>query len=118
MLRTANSSRLPRRAPELLAAVPHSHAPAWECILSLDTTYCSQNSVSVPTEDRGNQGAPVDWVAKPSISAAHAGFPLKLQPSLHRLLKARNSPSGATNRQDGDLHGIVVCQGEKQGCFS
>jgi hypothetical protein len=29
--------------------------------------------------------AAVDWVDKPSISVAHAGFPLKLQPSLHRL---------------------------------
>ncbi|WP_228779180.1 hypothetical protein, partial [Methylobacter sp. BlB1] len=47
---TGTFSRLPRRAPQLLAAV--------------------------------------GGVDKPSILAAHAGFPLKLQPSLHRLLKA------------------------------
>jgi hypothetical protein len=30
-------------------------------------------------------------VDKPGLSATHAGFPLKLQPSLHRLLKERKS---------------------------
>jgi len=56
--------------------------------------------------------AAVGWVDKPGISAAHAGLPLKLQPSLHRLLKAVQSPSGATNPINTTIALATHCQAD------
>jgi hypothetical protein len=78
-------SRLLRRAPALLAAVPRSHAPAWERIPSLDTTYCSQSAVSVPTEDRGNQGT------------QHSGRPCRVSAKAPTQPTQAVKPSGAIN---------------------
>gem|GEM_PF-2376820 len=65
--------------------VPRYHAPAWERIPSLDTTYCSQSSVSVPTEDRGNQGT------------QHSGRPCRVSAKAPTQPTQAVKPSGAIN---------------------
>jgi hypothetical protein len=55
-------------------------------------------------------GVRVGWVDKPSISAAHAGFPLKLQPSLRVLRETRQVKSAMLKANENQFLLAMLCR--------